>query len=186
MEAAQCGNNAGATGSKTSEFERALDGLGSAVTEEDMIESPRRQVGKAFEQPSAHVIVDDFGAGDEAMGLGCEGGGNFRSSMSNISDAMPCRAVDIFPALFIPYYCSAATHDGDGTLAVDACCVGIFEFDGRNHTVSLSLEMDDASIIVPEPCSTSSSEALPIQMRGTPPCNASCAPSSFLRMRPLA
>src|SRR5579884_4284530 len=102
MKAAQGRHDASTPRSKTSEFERAFNRLCPTVAEKDVIESFRCKLRESFKQICPHVVVKEFGAGDQALRLRGEGGCNLRARMSNIRHPVSCRAIDIFASLSIP------------------------------------------------------------------------------------
>jgi hypothetical protein len=103
VEAPERCNYSGAACSYTRKFESAFHSLGTTVTEKDLRKSVRQKVYKAFKQPGTHIIVENFGTGDESLRLRCNGGSNLWSSMPDVCYPIARGAVDIFASIYIPY-----------------------------------------------------------------------------------
>jgi hypothetical protein len=68
-----------------------------------MCKSIRQKTYKAFKQASTHIVVENFGTGDEALRLRSNGGSNLWSSMPDVCYAIARCAIDVFASLYIPY-----------------------------------------------------------------------------------
>src|SRR5437016_4232457 len=95
MKTTQHGDNASTSCGEAGEFQRTFNGFSAAVTEKDRIEPFGGEMGKPFKQASTYIIVEDFRAGNEALGLEYKCGSNLRSTVTDICHSMPCGAVDI-------------------------------------------------------------------------------------------
>src|SRR5260370_23695347 len=103
MESAKCCNYSGAACGDTRKFESAFHGLGTTVTKKDLSETVRQQLCKTFKQPGAHIVVENFGTGDETLCLCCNRSSNLWSSMTNVCYSVSRSAVDVFASINIPY-----------------------------------------------------------------------------------
>src|SRR5579859_3793164 len=102
MKAAQRCHDAGASCDKPREFECAFDGLGATVAEKDARRFLRRELREPFEQAGARIVIDNFGAGDEALCLHRQSRRDFWPPVSYTGDAMPGGAIDVLASLVIP------------------------------------------------------------------------------------
>src|SRR5579872_276442 len=111
MKAAQGCYDAGTPGGKAREFERTFDGFCTAITEKDARRFLGCELRKPFEEAGARVVIDDFGAGDEALRLCCQRRSDFWPPVSYVGDAMSGGAVDVLSPVVIPNDCTASPFD---------------------------------------------------------------------------
>src|SRR5713101_263232 len=103
MESTKRCNYSSAACGDTRKFESAFHCLGTAVTKKDLSESIGQKARKTFKQPGAHIVVENFGTGDETLCLCCNRGSNLWSSMPDVCYSITRCAVDVFASRDIPY-----------------------------------------------------------------------------------